>query len=465
MLDSHQVTPSQITKYYLQRIKQFEHKNAVIETFDDAITSAEYWDKQYYQGKVSQKLAGIPILIKDNIMYKGKISSCASAFLKHYVAQYTSTAVQKLLDEGAIILGRVNMDEFAMGGSCEKSIYGATLNALDDSRVAGGSSGGSAVAVALDLCAAALGSDTGGSVRQPASFNGVVGLKGSYGRISRYGLIAFASSLDQIGPITKSVEDAALLMQILSGYDSNDMTSSKQPVKPYFDDIKPSVKDKTFAVVDEVEALYSKTPYYTHYTKLIDWLQSQGVKIKHVSIKDYELSLPVYYIIAPAEACSNLGRFDGVKYTTRSDKAKNITEVYELSRTEGFGKEVKRRIMLGNFVLSSGYYDAYYVKAKRIQQLLTTRLEKALAECDAIIMPTTYGEAFKIGERQDPVKMYAEDMFTIIANLTGVPAISVPYSKGTSGLPLGIQVVGKRFDEQTVLDVASYIQTQYKGGK
>lgn len=465
LLSSKQATVSQIVDYYFEQIKKHQHKNAVIEVFEDAKEQAKLWDKKYSQQTQLPVLAGIPILIKDNIMYEGKISSCSSEFLKNYIAQYSSTAVKKLLDAGAIILGRVNMDEFAMGGSCEKSCYGPTLNALDDERVAGGSSGGSAAAVKLDLCAAALGSDTGGSVRQPASFNGVVGLKGSYGRISRYGLIAFASSLDQIGPITKTVEDSALLMQVLAGYDTHDTTSAKAPVEEYFEKLTPSVKGKTIGLIKEVEQLYAQTPYVDQYTNFKKWLVEQGAKVQEFSIPDYKLSLPVYYIIAPAEATSNLGRFDGVKYTTRSQAATNIGEVYDFSRTEGFGKEVKRRIMLGNFVLSSGYYDAYYVKAKRIQQSLTKKVQKVFEQCDAIVMPTTFGEAFKRNSKQDPVAMYAEDMFTIFANLTGLPSISVPYGKGESGLPLGMQIMGKLYGEQTVLDIASCIQTSFEGGK
>ncbi len=465
MLADKQTTASEIVDYYFKQIEKYKHKNAVIEIFEDAKEQALAWDKKYASDEKLPVLAGIPILIKDNIMYKGKISSCASAFMKNYVAQYNSTAVQKLLDAGAIIIGRVNMDEFAMGGSCEKSVYGPTLNALDDGRVAGGSSGGSASAVALDLCAAALGSDTGGSIRQPASFNGIVGIKGSYGRVSRYGLIAFASSLDQIGPLTKTVEDSALLMQVLSGYDLHDTTSAKQPVANYYDNLNPSVKGKQFAIIKEVEELYKQTSYYDKFVAFKEFLVKNGATVREVSVPHYKLCLSVYYTIAPAEAASNLGRFDGVKYTTRSQEAKNIGDVYDFSRTEGFGKEVKRRIMLGNFVLSSGYYDAYYVKAKRIQQVLTQDFDRIFETFDAIIMPTTYGEAFEINSKQDPVSMYAEDMFTIIANLTGTPAISVPFDKGQAGLPLGMQIISRKFDEQTALDVADFVQKSYKGGK
>ena len=452
----------ELVKHYFENIDKYSYKNAVLEKFDDALDRAREIDQKASRGEKLGRLAGVPILIKDNIMYEGNTVSCASKFLENHKAQYSATAVQKLLAEDAVIIGRANMDEFAMGSSCENSAFGPCLNALDDKKVAGGSSGGSAVAVALDLCAAALGSDTGGSIRQPASLNGVVGIKGSYGRVSRYGLVAFASSLDQIGPITRSVEDSALLLEVMSGEDSHDMTSGHEKVGKYLEDLKPQIKGKKVGIIRQVDGLLDGSKYKAKFEKLVAFLKAQGTEVKVVDIKGYEMSLPIYYVIAPAEATSNLGRFDGVKYTRRSESAKNIGEVYELSRTEGFGKEVKRRIMLGNFVLSSGYYDAYYVKAKKIQQALSKEFEKAFEDVDVIVMPTTFGEAFDIGSKQDPTAMYAEDMFTIISNLVGVPAISIPYSKGESGLPLGVQIIGKKWDEQQVFDVASYIEKFYK---
>lgn len=452
----------ELVKHYFENIDKYSYKNAVLEKFDDALDRAREIDQKVSRGEKLGRLAGVPILIKDNIMYEGKTVSCASKFLENHKAQYSATAVLKLLAEDAVIIGRANMDEFAMGSSCENSAFGACLNALDDKKVAGGSSGGSAVAVALDLCAAALGSDTGGSIRQPASLNGVVGIKGSYGRVSRYGLVAFASSLDQIGPITRSVEDSALLLEVMSGEDAHDMTSRREKVGKYLEDLKPQVSGKKIGIIRQVDGLLDGSKYKANFEKLVAFLKAQGAEIKVVDIKGYEMSLPIYYVIAPAEATSNLGRFDGVKYTRRSENAKNIGEVYELSRTEGFGKEVKRRIMLGNFVLSSGYYDAYYVKAKKIQQALSKEFERAFEDVDVIVMPTTFGEAFDIGSKQDPTAMYAEDMFTIISNLVGVPAISVPYSKGESGLPLGVQIIGKKWDEQQVFDVAKFIEKFYK---
>ena len=455
----------ELVKYYFAQMDKYSHKMAVLEKFEDALEVAKEIDKKIASGEKVGRLAGVPILIKDNIMYEGKIASCASKFLENHKAQYTATAVQRLIDEDAVIIGRANMDEFAMGSSCENSAYGAGLNAFDDNKVAGGSSGGSAAAVALDMCAAALGSDTGGSIRQPASLNGVVGIKGSYGRVSRYGLIAFASSLDQIGPITKTVEDAALLMEVMSGADINDTTCSREPVGEYTKNLTPAIKGKTIGVVAEIDKILESCEYKANFDRLVKWVEEQGAIVKVIDIKGYEISLPIYYIIAPAEATSNLGRFDGVKYTRRSPEAKAIGDVYEMSRTEGFGKEVKRRIMLGNFVLSSGYYDAYYVKAKKIQQALTREFAKAFEMVDAIIMPTTFGEAFEVNSKKDPTAMYAEDMFTIISNLVGVPAINIPYSTGKNGLPLGMQVIGKKFDEQTVFDIASYIHKNYKESK
>lgn len=448
------------TEYYLAKIEQFKDKNAVLEVFDDALAKAKEIDERIAKGEDVGLLAGVPVIIKDNMLYEGKKCTCASKFMAEYVSQYTCTAVQKLLNQGAVIIGRANMDEFAMGGSCEHSAFGACKNAYDDSKVSGGSSGGSAVAVALDMCAFALGSDTGGSIRQPASFNGIVGLKPTYGRVSRYGLVAFASSLDQIGPITKTVEDAKYILPIISGQDIHDQTTAAVG----FEKTQIiALKDAKIGVIKQVEEVAKKSKYYNKYKQIQERLISLGAKIEVVDIPEYELSLSSYYVIQPAEAASNLGRFDGVKYTSRSSEAENISEVYKKSRTEGFGDEVKRRIMLGNFALSSGYYDAYYKNAKRVQKLLKTKFEKAFDKVDIILMPTTFGEAFEIGSKtKDPVSMYAEDLFTIVANLAGVPAISVPYGKGENGLPLGLQIIGKHFDEMKMLELAAEIEKEIR---
>ncbi|MCI5497293.1 MAG: aspartyl/glutamyl-tRNA amidotransferase subunit A, partial [Firmicutes bacterium] len=355
-------------------------------------------------------------------------------------------------------------DEFAMGGSNENSAFGACKNALDDSCVSGGSSGGSAVAVALDMCSAALGSDTGGSVRQPSSFNGVVGTKPTYGRVSRYGIVAFASSLDQVGPITKTVQDNAYLLNILAGHDENDQTTLSDSVDDYLVGIKNAISGMKIAYCKELLELYKKSNYYDNFVKLVEFLKSNGATVEEVSVPNIDLALPVYYIIAPAEATSNLTRFDGIKYTTRSEDSLDLNSLYVNSRTEGFGDEVKRRIMIGNYVLSSGFYDAYYVKAKKIQKYIVKMFNELFAKYDAMIMPVTYGEAFKIGSKNnDPVTMYLEDIFTVIANISSIPAISVPYSKGENNLPLGIQVLSKRLNEKTIFQIANLIESDFGG--
>ena len=463
MIASKRVSCEELVSYYLGQIEKYKDKNAVLEVFDDALDQARECDKYIATHSTLPPLYGIPILIKDNIMYKGKKCTCASLFLKDYIAQYNATAVSRLLDTGVIILGRTNMDEFAMGGSTERSAYGVCKNAWDDTKVPGGSSGGSAVAVALDMCAFSLGSDTGGSVRQPSAYNGTYGIKPTYSRISRYGLIAFASSLDQIGPITKTVKDNAYVLGIMAGYDKNDATSGKNEVPDYMDTIENDISGVKIGIIKEVQELISTTEYADMYRDIERWFASHNARVTEVSIKNYQLALPVYYTVAPAEATSNLGRFDGVKYTTRSSQATEIDDVYTLSRTEGFGDEVKRRIMLGNFVLSSGYYEDYYKKAKKIQQLLKKEFARAFDECDVIIMPTAFGEAFDINAKtSDPLSMYIEDMFTISANIVGVPAMSIPCGKGKNGLPLGLQILAKEWDEKIIYQVARFFEKMHK---
>ena len=460
-------TCQDLVKYYLSNIEKYKDKNAVLEVFDDALETAQKYDGVLASGETNlPKLFGVPIIIKDNILYKGKIASCASKFMQNYVAQYNSTAVQKLLDEGAIILGRANMDEFAMGGSCENSAFGPCKNALDDSRVSGGSSGGSATAVACDMCAFALGSDTGGSVRQPASFNGVVGIKPTYARVSRYGLVAYASSFDQIGPITKTVEDSALVLEILSGHDVNDETSLPAPVPAYSENLALDIKNLKIGVLKEIQALTAKTEYKSVYDSIISWFKKEGATVEEYTCPSFELCLPTYYTLTTAEATSNLGRFDGVKYSTRAENCTDIDSVYVKSRTEGFGKEVKRRIMLGNFVLSSGFYDAYYMKAMKVRSALRNEFKEIFSKCDVVILPTTVGEAFEIGSKTaNPVDMYIEDMFTTLAPLVGIPAISVPCGKGKNGLPLGLQIMANHLDEQKLLAVANHFEKNFKEGK
>ena len=454
---SNELTSEQITKAYIDEIKKSKI-NAVIEIFDDAIDSAKLMDEKIRHG-YRGKLAGVPILLKDNILVKGKHCSAGSLFLKDYVAEYTSTVAQKLIDEGAIILGRTNMDEFAMGSGTETSYYGKTLNPHDNTRVPGGSSGGSAAAVAANLCAAALGTDTGGSIRQPSSYCGVVGIKPTYGRVSRYGVIAFASSLDQVGPITKNVEDNALLLEVLSGQDNHDGTSANEPIVEYLKDQINSIAGLRVGVIPSVENMLKGLESEKLYNLAKQFLTDNGAKIVNLDINNMELVLPIYYIIAPAEATSNLARFDGVKYSRRSEKAKNIDEIYKYSRTEGFGDEVKRRIMLGNYVLSSGYFDAYYNKARSLQAKLRDEFLSAFKDCDIILMPTAKGEAFKLGSKTDPVDAYKEDIFTVSANITGLPSISIPFGSGSTGLPIGMQLLAPHFKEKELYQIAKFIES------
>ena len=463
LIQEQKVSSVEVTKYFIDKCVEKQNLNAILEIFDDAISQAEEMDKKIKNG-FKGKLAGVPVIIKDNILYKGKKASCSSKFLENYVAQYNSTVVDHMLKEGAIILGRANMDEFAMGSSTENSAFVTTLNALDPTRVPGGSSGGSACAVAAGLCPVALGTDTGGSIRQPASYNGVVGIKPTYGRVSRYGVVAFASSLEQVGPITKNVKDNAYMLSVLAGGSENDETSLKIDVPDFLSYIKDNIKGMKIAVLKEVEEVVKGLDVEKTYHDVIKFLSNNGAEIINASIPDFTLTLPCYYIIAPAEATSNLGRFDGVKYSRRSQSATNIDDIYLKSRSEGFGKEVKRRIMLGNFVLSSGYFDAYYNKAKKLQQKLKLEASKVFSVCDAIILPTTTGEAFKIKEKvNDPISMYKEDLFTILANVLGVPSISIPCGKGKNNLPFGIQIIANNLNEGIIYDIANFIEKEYRG--
>lgn len=454
-IKSQQFSCQDVVSFYLKRIEEFKEYNAVIEAFDDALITAKSLDEKVKAGESLGLLAGVPVIIKDNILCKGKKASCASAFLKNFVAPYDATIVKKLKEQDAIIIARANMDEFAMGGSCEKSIYGATLNARDKTRVAGGSSGGSATAVALGLCPVAIGTDTGGSIRQPSSFNGVVGIKPTYGTVSRYGIVAFASSTDQASPITKTVADNEYVLKVLAGSDINDQTAIKTDLG------KDLLKEKyTLGICKELKNKLQNVPQFV---QKIEELKQKGYEIKEVSVPHILNSLACYYIISPAEATSNLARFDGVKYTSRSNDAKTLEEIYVKSRSEGFGDEVKRRIMLGNFVLSSGYFDAYYNKAKKLQQLLRQEFEKAFLDCDIILSPTTPDIAFKLGEKsKDPVSMYLEDLFTVPASISGVPALSIPYATGREGMPLGLQLIGKEKSEAVLYDFAKKIMQEEK---
>ncbi|MBE7074865.1 MAG: Asp-tRNA(Asn)/Glu-tRNA(Gln) amidotransferase subunit GatA [Clostridiales bacterium] len=456
-----QFTSESLVKYCIEQAEKYEHLNAIIEIFDDVLLKAKEIDKKVERGEKLGKLAGIPVAIKDNILYKGKRAGCASKFMQDFVSPYNATLVKKLLDEDAIIFARTNMDEFAMGGSCENSCYGVCKNAIDSDCVAGGSSGGSAVCVSAGICPVAIGTDTGGSIRQPSSFNGVVGIKPTYGTVSRYGIVAFASSTDQASPITKTVEDNKYMLEIIAGKDSLDATSIES------DFGASKIKDKyVIGICKQLKEGIEKLEQYSKFKEAIDILEKAGHKIVEVDIEHIKNSLACYYIISPAEATSNLARFDGVKYTTRSKDAKTLEELYIKSRSEGFGKEVQRRIILGNYVLSSGYFDAYYKKAKRVQELLKKEFERAFEKCDVIITPTTAGEAFEIGGKiSDPVSMYLEDLFTVPASLAGIPAISVPYSLGKKDLPLGLQFMSAEKTEAVLYDLADKFLKLTKGGK
>lgn len=460
------ISSEEVTRFYIKNCEDKANLNAVLEIFYDAIDEAKLIDEKIKNGENVGKFAGVPILIKDNISLKGKHLTCGSKFLVGYTSPYDSTVVKKLKKEGFIFIGRTNMDEFAMGSSTENSAFGICHNALDFDRVPGGSSGGSAVAVAGELSPVSLGTDTGGSVRQPSSYNGVVGMKPTYGRVSRYGIVAYGSSLDQVGPITKTVEDNAELLQVMAGADEHDQTSLKDDNLDFTSKLNEDIKGMKIGLSNEIMDKLKQTEVYPVYEKLFNWLNEQGCEIVNVSTPNITNTLPAYYVIAFAEVSSNLGRFDGIRYTVRNQEAKDVDEIYRKSRTDGFGKEVKRRIMLGNYVLSSGYYDAYYLKAKKVQQKVTDEIKNVFKSVDIMLTPTTCGEAFKIGEKvNDPVSMYLEDIFTIIANTTGVPCLSIPCGKGEHNMPLGLQIFAKHKDEATIYQLANFIEKNYKGAK
>lgn len=455
-----------LVQEYLGRIEAGRELNAFLEVYtDEAIQRASEVQTKLNEGRAG-KLAGMVIGIKDNICYRSHKVSAASRILEGFESLYSATVVERLLAEDAIIIGRLNCDEFAMGSSNENSAYGIVRNPLDTSRVPGGSSGGSAAAVAADMCLAALGSDTGGSIRQPASLTGTVGLKPSYGRISRWGLIAYASSFDQIGPITHTVEDAALLMEVMAGADEYDSTASSRPVEPYS---LPGAAPKNlrFAVLKdclENQAIDREVREAT--ASWIEMLKAQGHSVDLVEFPELDYLVPAYYVLTTAEASSNLARFDGIHYGYRSKEAAGVDDTYRRSRSEGFGPEVKRRIMLGTFVLSAGYYDAYYSKAQKVRRKVRDRIAGILEDYDFILTPTTTDAAFEIGDLSgDPIAMYLQDIFTVLANLTGMPAISIPMGEKSNGLPFGMQLMGKMFSEKALLDTSASLMALKSHGK
>jgi aspartyl-tRNA(Asn)/glutamyl-tRNA(Gln) amidotransferase subunit A len=417
-----------------------------------ALRQANQVDDLVAKGAPLPPLAGVPIAIKDVMVTKGIRSTAGSKILQNFIPPYDATAVERLEAAGAIVLGKTNCDEFAMGSSNENSAYGPVRNPRDKSRVPGGSSGGSAAAVAAGMAVAALGSDTGGSIRQPASFCGVVGLMPTYGRVSRYGLIAFASSLDHIGPLTKTVKDAAVLLKTIAGRDPLDSTSADVPVSDYEAEIGKPVKGLKLGVPKEYFADGLDSEVRAAIEASIQQLAQQGCEVVPISLPHTAYAIPTYYLIATAEASANLARYDGVRYGQRSARPRTLSEMYRKSRDEGFGPEVKRRIMLGTYALSSGYYDAYYLKAQKVRTLLACDFENAFQQVDAIMTPTAPTAAFKLGEKtDDPLAMYLADIYTVTADLVGIPGISVPCGQTKTGLPIGLQILGKHFDESTIL--------------
>ncbi len=452
LISNNKLTLVQLCKYYIKKIHDSK-TNSFIEIFEkESIKKAKEIDKRI-QNNSAGLLAGMVIGIKDNICYKDHKVTASSQILNGFTSKFSGTAIENLVKEDAIIIGRLNCDEFAMGSSNENSIYGPVLNPLNHQKVPGGSSGGSAAAVAEGLCLAALGSDTGGSIRQPSSFCGIVGFKPTYGRISRHGLISYASSFDQIGTFTNNIEDATILTHYMSGKDDFDSTLSSK--KSNNKTISSISKKLTFGIPEDYlnfESLDSEIREKT--IDIIDKLKDDGHQINYVKFPFLKYIVPCYYVLTTAEACSNLARYDGAHFGYRSDISRDIDSTYENSRTEGFGIEVKRRIMLGNFVLSSGYYDAYFTKAQKVRRLIQKKTNEMLKYNDVLLFPTTPSTAFNIGEIKDPIKMYLQDIFTVHANITGMPAISLPIGKHSNSLPFGIQLMTKNFSEDLLFSIS-----------
>lgn len=465
-LENGEVTSEQLVNLCYAQIEKTKNLNALNSLCQsEAIERARLIDQKRKNGEKLGKLAGVPIVIKDNINKKGTKTTCSSKLLANYESVYDATVVEKLEKEDAVIIGKANMDEFAMGSSNENSAFGVVHNPVDFDRVPGGSSGGSATSVKANQCFASLGTDTGGSVRQPSSFCGVVGIKPTYSRVSRYGVVAFASSLDQVGPITRTVEDNALMLEVLAGYDEKENTSSSEPVPEYSKHLSDSIKGLKIGVAKEFFALGLDAEVETAVKNAIEFYRANGAVIVDVSLKNIDLALSTYYILSSAEASSNLGRYDGIRYGVRANDFKSLEDIYIKTRSEGFGKEVQRRIMLGNFVLSSGYFDAYYKKAQKVQALLKQEFAECFEKCDVLICPVSPTTAFKLGEKtNDHIKMYLNDVYTVPVNVVGVPAISFPCAKDSKGLPIGLQLIGKKFDEQTLYNLANYYE-KHNGGE
>jgi len=447
-------------KHFLKNIDDQKDLNAFNFVFSDEAIEKAKEVEQKIKNNSAGKLAGMVIAIKDVLAYKDHPLTCSSNILKNFTSLYTATAVQKLIDEDAIIIGKTNCDEFAMGSSNENSAFGNVLNPVDKTRVPGGSSGGSAVAVAANLCDVSLGTDTGGSIRQPAAFCGVFGFKPTYGRVSRFGLTAFASSFDTIGPFTKNVEDAALVMEVISAKDDNDSTSVDKIVPDFLASLKDERKFK-IGIPKEYFADGLDGEIKTAVLNVADKLKLENYFVKEVSLPKTEYTIAAYYIVTTAEASSNLARFDGARYGIRSKDFNDLNEMYVNTRVEGLGKEVKRRIMLGTYVLSTGYYDAYYRKAQKVRRLIKEDFDNVFKQVDLLITPTTPTTAFKIGEKSDdPLKMYLSDIYTTSANLAGLPGISIPIGRNSEDMPIGLQILSQQFDEEKILQLAKHIQDE-----
>ena len=464
-LENNELKITDITKAYVDRIAEKEPKvEAFVNTLtDEAIEQAENLQSKKEKGELDGNLAGIPIGIKDNICTKGIKTTCASKILENFVSPYDATVMEKINAENLINLGKLNMDEFAMGSSTENSAFKTTKNPWDLSKVPGGSSGGSAAAVAANMVPWALGSDTGGSIRQPASLCGVVGLKPTYGLVSRYGLVAYASSLDQIGPITKDVTDCAMLLNVIAGHDEKDSTSVNVLEKDYVKALTGNIKGLKIGVPKEFFGDGINEEVKESLEKIIEKYKELGAEIEEFSLDIAKYALASYYVIADAEASSNLGRFDGIRYTYRSQNATSLEDIFKKSRSEGFGAEVKRRIILGTYVLSSGYYDAYYKKAQKVRTMVINEFNKGFEKYDVILTPTSPTTAFGIGEKtKNPLEMYLSDICTVSVNVAGLPGISIPVGVDSNGLPIGMQLIGKKFDEETILNTAFAMEKEIK---
>lgn len=467
-LNAKEFSSKELTQAHIDEMGKAQHLNAFItQTPEIALTQAENSDKRRAKGNIG-KLEGIPLAIKDLFCTKGVQTTAASKILEGFIPQYESTVTQKLFDDGAIMLGKTNLDEFAMGSSNTTSYFGNVLNPWKRKNdpqaklVPGGSSGGSAAAVAAHIAMGATGTDTGGSIRQPASFCGISGIKPTYGRCSRWGIVAFASSLDQAGTFARTVLDNAIMLSSMAGHDPKDSTSAKKSVPDFAGAINGDIKGKTIGIPKEYRVEGMPAEIEKIWQQGIDWIHAAGAKTVEVSLPHTKYALATYYVIAPAEASSNLARYDGMRYGFHANE-ENLKDVYEISRAQGFGEEVRRRIMIGTYALSAGYYDAYYIKAQKVRRLISQDFLSAFEKCDCLLTPTAPSAAFAIGENEDdPIKMYLNDVFTVPASLAGLPGMSVPAGLNADGLPLGLQILGRPWDEETVFKVAGVIESLAK---